>query len=403
MAEGKEYERYSEIIFGVLERNDQMEGMLQELSATFNLPVIVIDPSGKIEFDSGAEQLYEQLGIEESSRSFWTGLMGEYYAGESTEGETDKILKKEVGKGLMAAGPLLVRGILTGFCITFHEKRRNAASLNRMITRAVSIGMSWNKQIYGYRDLGTKQMLSRLLLGRDAVPDQLPAGIESSFRQYVVRPFLLVLLKTSRDFMKQSPHLHREICDHFEDVLVCIEEEEAAVLFTRCDSVEKQKKAALLAEKITLECEGTAVITEVFEDEKKIWKKRRILERILKIGMRVEPDTHFFTEYEHYMELICSYAYEKLGAEGYGYRDLDRLAAEDREKGTDFYRSLKEYLLSGNHVNHAAKNLYIHRNTMVYRLAKIHEILGLDINQPDISRKLLLTMILREFQCGQKE
>ena len=35
--------------------------------------------------------------------------------------------------------------------------------------------------------------------------------------------------------MKQSPHLHREICDHFEDVLVCIEEEEAAVLFTRCD------------------------------------------------------------------------------------------------------------------------------------------------------------------------
>lgn len=159
----------------------------------------------------------------------------------------------------------------------------------------------------------------------------------------------------------------------------------------------------MLAEKITLECEGTAVITEVFEDEKKIWKKRRILERILKIGMRVEPDTHFFTEYEHYMELICSYAYEKLGAEGYGYRDLDRLAAEDREKGTDFYRSLKEYLLSGNHVNHAAKNLYIHRNTMVYRLAKIHEILGLDINQPDISRKLLLTMILREFQCGQKE
>lgn len=38
MAEGKEYERYSEIIFGVLERNDQMEGMLQELSATFDLP-----------------------------------------------------------------------------------------------------------------------------------------------------------------------------------------------------------------------------------------------------------------------------------------------------------------------------------------------------------------------------
>jgi len=119
--------------------------------------------------------------------------------------------------------------------------------------------------------------------------------------------------------------------------------------------------------------------------------------------MKMEPEKHFFTEYEYYMELVCSYAYEQMGAEGYGCQDLDRLAAEDREKGTDFYKSLKAYLLSGNNVNHAAKELFIHRNTMVYRLAKIHEIIGYDINQPDVARRLLLTMTLREFQRGQKE
>lgn len=401
----EEYERYSKMVFGILEKNDQIDDMVRELSAAFDLPVIITDPCGKTLVDSGAEQFYELLGISGDGEEFWTGLMGEYYAGENPEHEKteEKVLKKDVGKGVMAASPLLVRGIMSGFCITYHEKRRNACSLNSLITGAVSIGMSWNKQIYGYRDLGTKQMLSRLLLGRDARPDQIPESGGEAFRKYVVCPYVLVVMKTPQDFMKHGNHLHREICHHFDDVLICIEKGEAAILFTRCNSVEKQKKAMLLAEKLTLECGGTAAAADVFQDEKQIWKKRRILERILEIGMKMEPEKHFFTEYEYYMELVCSYAYEQMGAEGYGCQDLDRLAAEDREKGTDFYKSLKAYLLSGNNVNHAAKELFIHRNTMVYRLAKIHEIIGYDINQPDVARRLLLTMTLREFQRGQKE
>lgn len=34
---------------------------------------------------------------------------------------------------------------------------------------------------------------------------------------------------------------------------------------------------------------------------------------------------------------------------------------------------------------------------MVYRLSKIHEMLGLEINDPDIARRLLLSMVLEEF------
>ncbi len=141
----------------------------------------------------------------------------------------------------------------------------------------------------------------------------------------------------------------------------------------------------------------------MFEEPCQIWKKREILDRVMKIGIQMEKGKRIFTEYECYVELICSFAYEKIGAGGYGYKNLDRLADEDQEKGTEFYKSLKEYLLSGNSVNLAAKRLFIHRNTMVYRLAKIHEIIQLDINHPDVSRRLLLTMILREFQSSLKE
>lgn len=34
---------------------------------------------------------------------------------------------------------------------------------------------------------------------------------------------------------------------------------------------------------------------------------------------------------------------------------------------------------------------------MVYRLAKIHEMLQLDVNDPEVAKRLMISMILREF------
>ena len=83
----EEYERYSKTVFEILEKNDQIDDMVRELSAAFDLPVIITDPCGKTLVDSGAEQFYELLGISGDGEDFWTGLMGEYYADENPEHE----------------------------------------------------------------------------------------------------------------------------------------------------------------------------------------------------------------------------------------------------------------------------------------------------------------------------
>ena len=43
-----------------------------------------------------------------------------------------------------------------------------------------------------------------------------------------------------------------------------------------------------------------------------------------------------------------------------------------------------------------SKKLFIHRNTMIYRLGKINEILGVDINEPAVSKRLMISIILQE-------
>lgn len=405
MAEEKDYEQYCKKVFDILERNDQVDDTIRELSLSFSIPVIVTDPCGVVLMDAGTERFCEITKVMGADDQFWTGIVEEAYADAEEHDlcRENRVWKKNVGKGLLVAEPLYVKGIMGGFCITYHEKRRNACSINQLITQAISIGMGWNREVYGYRDLGVKQMISSLLLSKHADPEQTTKIQKEVFTKYVVCPYVLAVLQTDQDSMKYNHQLHRELCSHYDGVLVCVEKEETTILFTRCDSSEKEKKILFLIEKFAKEYGEIAGISEVFGNPLQIWKKRKILERVMKIGKQMEKDRCIFTEYECYVELICSYAYEKIGADGYGYQKLDCLVEEDREKGTEFYKSLKEYLLAGNSVNLAAKRLFIHRNTMVYRLAKIHEIIQLDINHPDVSRRLLLTMILREFQSSLKE
>ena len=59
------------------------------------------------------------------------------------------------------------------------------------------------------------------------------------------------------------------------------------------------------------------------------------------------------------------------------------------------------YLLCGNNITMAAEKLYIHRNTMVYRLKRIRSCIGLDFNDDNISRGLLAYMMIYDAAEGQ--
>lgn len=61
-------------------------------------------------------------------------------------------------------------------------------------------------------------------------------------------------------------------------------------------------------------------------------------------------------------------------------RTLERI---DREKGSDYYNTLREYIKCNCHSVLTAKNLFLHRGTLTYRLNKITEMTHLNLNDPD--------------------
>ncbi|MDO4977773.1 MAG: PucR family transcriptional regulator [Eubacteriales bacterium] len=62
---------------------------------------------------------------------------------------------------------------------------------------------------------------------------------------------------------------------------------------------------------------------------------------------------------------------------------LKPLEDYDNENDTDLVKTLKEYISCGLNVSQAAKNLFIHRNTMNHRMDQIRELISMDLRNPD--------------------
>jgi sugar diacid utilization regulator len=62
---------------------------------------------------------------------------------------------------------------------------------------------------------------------------------------------------------------------------------------------------------------------------------------------------------------------------------LQRMIDYDAEHGTDYVRTLSAYLRHMGRLRPAAQQLGIHRNTLEYRIARIGELAGVDLDDPD--------------------
>ncbi len=68
----------------------------------------------------------------------------------------------------------------------------------------------------------------------------------------------------------------------------------------------------------------------------------------------------------------------------------------DRVNGTTFADTFYQYLLLGQNMASTAKKLFIHRNTMAYRLEKIQEITGIDVKSGEDCYRVFISFKIKE-------
>ena len=72
---------------------------------------------------------------------------------------------------------------------------------------------------------------------------------------------------------------------------------------------------------------------------------------------------------------------------------VEPLVEYDRERRSDLVRTLRAYFASGANASEAADRMFLHRNSMLYRLERIRKVTGLDLKDPGVALALQLGLL----------
>ena len=75
---------------------------------------------------------------------------------------------------------------------------------------------------------------------------------------------------------------------------------------------------------------------------------------------------------------------------------IEPLIEHDRVRGSDLVKTLKTYFAAGSNASEAADRLFLHRNSMLYRLERIQKLTGLDLKDDRVALALRLGLLANE-------
>lgn len=150
----------------------------------------------------------------------------------------------------------------------------------------------------------------------------------------------------------------------------------------------KEKDSARLEEAMRGALVGlnaSAGYSELFDDllNFSIWKRQA--ENALNLGSKLafNESIHSYEDYR-FPVILHTIMENSLECE-YIAPGIRLLENYDRMYGTDYYYTLERYMLSGRSNKRMLEELDIHRNTLLYRLQKIEEILSISLDDSELA------------------
>lgn len=115
----------------------------------------------------------------------------------------------------------------------------------------------------------------------------------------------------------------------------------------------------------------------------------------IEIGRKLDPDALEYHYSKYYLNDMLECYREKFALDDVIVRYLDQLTGERGYSNSNLLL-LYHYLNTERNISLTAKRVHMHRNSVIYRLQRIQDVLNLDLDDPDVRLRLMITFkILR--------
>lgn len=119
---------------------------------------------------------------------------------------------------------------------------------------------------------------------------------------------------------------------------------------------------------------------------------------LLPLCFRLQPDRFLFYADDYYCEYMLLQTISHTEPGSLTLTAITYLEKEDRENGTKYLDTLECYLNNQMNAAAAARELYIDRTTLKYRLKKINDTIHVNIDDPKTSLALRLGLLYRKVE-----
>ena len=116
----------------------------------------------------------------------------------------------------------------------------------------------------------------------------------------------------------------------------------------------------------------------------------------LSTGKLLDPVRRIFPFEEFSVSIMLRHFSEKEDLSRYTHPAIHELKQYDEEYHTKLLPTIREYIQNSGSIKKTAEALFMHRNSVIYRLRKAEEISGLCLDDPDTQFALRVSFCILE-------
>jgi purine catabolism regulator len=188
------------------------------------------------------------------------------------------------------------------------------------------------------------------------------------------------------------------------DLLAVYKQERITVLCpapSNCHAKEQaiQRVAIIKQElqQIAPELEIAVGVSRICEDYRLLPLAYREAKEALEIGRNLDPSASVYCYWDLGVYQILTKLKDMPELKEYYQAILGKFDQLDALNRSELLKTLETYFSANGNIFKAAQHLYLHRNSMKYRLKRIQDILGVDLDDSEICFNLQLALKIRHF------